>query len=425
MSMSKVYDTTIRELRKDFARTPLGDIGIEIEAEGPHGGANPASKWQHNRIQANRNPKYWITKEDHSLRNGVEYVTTTAVPLSELDACLAEFAEFSKDTKYRTESIRTSVHYHINVGDLTLNQVLAAIVGYWLLETPLVGTQPAYRIGNLHCLRVSDADFLVNDLCSALEKEAVPLVEGFLGDNVKYAALNLNTVYRFGSLEFRFNAGSTDIKEIGEWARFFHTMVHRFAKLGDPAGVVRFVEQKGALDLLDYIAPIWLQRTIRANTGWVHEIESNYSYAYMVHNKIEELKRRNATKTETIFNRRHLFSVDPDGDDNGAEYILPDCVDFSPDEEGLPRMEFIKGWSNKRKPRWGTTTTMAITAGDHPIPQPAPLGEIHQATPINWNQVWAQPATLAQGDAPNWHAMDNPDEEDFPPLPDFETEELA
>lgn len=416
MSMSEVYDVTVRELRKQYARTPKGDVGIEIEAEGPNGRANPASKWQHNRVQLKRNPKFWSTKEDHSLRNGVEYVTHTAVPISELDECLAEFTEFSKDTNFRKESIRTSVHYHVNVGDLTLSQVLAAIVGYWLIETPLVNTQPAYRVGNLFCLRVSDADFLVNDLCSEIEKARAPLVEGMLGDNVKYAALNLNTVHRFGSLEFRFNAGSTDIKEIGQWARFFHNMVHSFAKLGDPAGVVRYVEERGAIELLQYVTPPWLLSKIMAKPGYIHEIESNYSYAYMVHNKLEEIKRRNATKTDAVFSRRHIFSVDPDGDDHGNPYILPECVDFSPDEDTLPPMEFIKG-GKKRKglPSWLENNT--LPAGTI-VP-----GPVHET--INWPewqnfQAPLQPASL-DSFFPNNTTLHDPDYEDE----EFNVEELA
>jgi hypothetical protein len=256
----------------------------------------------------------------------------------------------------------------VNVSDLTLNQILAAIVGYWLIETPLVDTQGPTRVGNLFCLRVSDADYIVNDLINSLES-SFPLLDNNLSDNVKYAALNLNTVRRFGSLEFRFCKGTTDPKEIQQWAEFLYNMVHRFAALKTSSGVVRFIEDKGTMALFNMITAghPWLKSQITSKTGWLHAIESNYSYAYMVHSKMEWLERMHSRKTEIITRPKYLFAFDPDGPEiEGLEYKMPECQPFSPDEEEMPRTVFRKKQGNRINPEHflASMLTIAIPTGN-------------------------------------------------------------
>lgn len=394
MTMPKIFESTVFEQRGERPRKK-GDLGIEIEAEGRPGASNPGQRWEHNRISLNKNPQFWAIKEDHSLRNGLEYVSKGPVPVDKLEDALAEWVLYTDGTDFRTNSIRTSVHYHVNVSDLTINQVLAAIVGYWLVETPLVDTQGPTRVGNLFCLRVSDADFLVNDLISSLETDPVPLLGAALNDNVKYAALNLNTVRRFGSLEFRFNKGTTDPKEIIQWGRFLYDMVHKFAAMNRPAGVIRYIEEHGSIALFEHVAPRWLIQEVTKKPGWLYAIESNYSYAYMVHSKLEEIYRRKETERNIIRQRRYLFGFDPDAHvDHGYEYKMPECQEFAPDEEQQPATEFHKPLRKKRGyviDEMIATQHQLLAAAGHHAAQNHPLN-----TGINWG-----PLDLPQANVPD------------------------
>lgn len=338
-----------------LGRPVTGNLGIEIEAEGTKTGQNPEVQWHKNimetlKITGNAS-KYWIVKGDNSLRNGAEYVTVGAVPIEELDTAMAEWSMLSKGTRYRHDSIRTSVHYHVNISRLTARQILTAVMGWWLLETPIVDLQGPSRVGNLFCLRVSDAEHLVNAVLKSID-DPCPLMGNSLHDNVKYAALNLNTIRRFGSLEFRFNRGSVDPHEIARWARFFNGLVQSLAAIGDPKTLIEIYEGGGAAAFVQRFTPPWLRQLITSQHGWQEKIASNYSYAYMIHSKLDMVAVKNKAIREvhvpwiTLNPEEQDYPlVDPSGKHKG----LYDLQEFSPDEDKLPDFSFVKAVSKKKK----------------------------------------------------------------------------
>jgi hypothetical protein len=112
-------------------------------------------------------------------------------------------------------SFRTSVHVHVNVQELEYNQLLNMIYTYFLIEEPLMTFCGKERKGNRFCLRLQDAEGILDTL--------VPLFrhKDYLGDiqeeKIRYSALNLAALNKFGSLEFRAMKGNLDVPKISTW----------------------------------------------------------------------------------------------------------------------------------------------------------------------------------------------------------------
>lgn len=395
------------------------DIGIEIEAEVGPKDMNPVDIFVTIQDKEGK-PKYWGIKGDGSLRNGAEYFSNGPIAIGKMDEAMEEFMTYSKGCKFREDSIRTSVHYHVNVSDLTLNQILAVIVGWWFLETPVVNTQGPTRVGNLFCLRVSDAEHLVQDVLRSVEEDTTPLLGHTLGDNVKYAALNINAVSRFGSLEFRFNKGTVDPSEIDKWGRMLYTLVRSFAAMGTPSAVVEFYERAQAVAFATRFLPTWL---IKLFTGrWEQGIDSNYSYAYLVAQKVKDLQTGDDDNVRVV--SRPMVSLNPDE----QEYPYEDTgiyktEEYSPDEDQLPAVRFLSAYMAPRKKKGFPLgfEPAAINWNPHVIqaaPIPQSIIDQFQDT-LNAQPMWTNVTNVPQEDEP-W---DEPDfiEEDEEFIDDPET----
>lgn len=212
-----------------------GDIGLEIEIEGGDSDLSWSGKVN------------WKTVDESSLRNGKEFILRKPNTLAELDVSLAEFGEWSRGRTF-VKSLRTSTHIHVNVLSFTVAEVLASLVAYWLVEQPLVAQHGHNREGNLHCLRVSDADGIIDALLNDFKDES-PF--GYSGsEDLRYGAVNLSAIRKFGSLEFRFMRCMTDPVELKFWCTEMHNLVHSARKIGTPREVLRMFERQHTSEFL-------------------------------------------------------------------------------------------------------------------------------------------------------------------------------
>src|SRR5690606_25615934 len=150
-SKNSILDTKLRDHGWGNSK---GDIGLEIEVEGSLKAI----------ADVHAQPKYWTSKQEGSLRGGVEYVLYSPVPMKELPDALDEIGKVFEQCPKIVRSIRCSTHMHVNVSDLTIQQIYNVIGYYYLIEDILVNTQGPVRKGNLFCLRMSDAEFLAEAL---------------------------------------------------------------------------------------------------------------------------------------------------------------------------------------------------------------------------------------------------------------------
>jgi hypothetical protein len=187
-----------------------GDVGIEIEAEGTL-------------VLTPMEVKYWQQKSEPSLRNGgVEMATASVLPISDVDAAIDEYIQLFSKSKF-VPSWRTSVHIHVNAIKLTLQEIFTVMMAYWAFEDPLCRMNGATREGNLHCLRLRDAEgsfFLLRQELTG----GVFLGRGSTND-FRYAAFNLASLQKFGSIEFRFMRFPDDLHDVAMFAKALHSLV--------------------------------------------------------------------------------------------------------------------------------------------------------------------------------------------------------
>lgn len=201
-----------------------GDNGVEIEVEGAN-------------LPIRIPGGLWNAIDDHSLRGeSKEYVF--AKPLNEVDTetALRQLAEeFVKHKSKINDSYRTSVHVHVNVQELTMRQLYNFITLYITFEDILIDMCGRERDGNLFCLRVTDAEQLVESL------KSLPMhgnINQFQGDGMRYASFNINSVGKYGSLEFRAYRGTTKTEDILVWVKLLNTLRNAAKQFADPQEIV-------------------------------------------------------------------------------------------------------------------------------------------------------------------------------------------
>lgn len=184
-----------------------GEVGIEIECEGKnlnivdHGG--------------------WKTEDDGSLRgvfpdSRAEYVLTKPIMAKDVQ----EKVDFLRNEQKEATldfSFRTSVHIHINVQDLTEAQVMNMVYTYLLLEEPLVNFCGRERKGNRFCLRIADAEGII-EYYSKMFGRGLRYIMAVNENDLRYAGINLASLKKYGSIEFRSMRGCMDAETLHIWA---------------------------------------------------------------------------------------------------------------------------------------------------------------------------------------------------------------
>lgn len=207
-----------------------GDIGVEIEVEG-HNLPTPE--------------KYWKKEYDGSLRGeSAEYVLKKPLSLLETSKAITYLGHCYKQNKTTVhESVRAGVHVHINVQDLTVVQLFSFITAYIVLEDLLVKFCGQYREGNLFCLRVKDAEYLLY----SLEKVAANKQYHHLHtDILRYASMNVKSLQQYGSLEFRAMRGTKDLMAIRVWVKILYNLRNQSVKFDSPKHIVDYIEKEGS-----------------------------------------------------------------------------------------------------------------------------------------------------------------------------------
>lgn len=202
-----------------------GLFGIEIETEGK--GLTDAI------------PVQWKLDNDGSLRGRfpnecAEYVLRKPLSMDKAIQAVTALRKVQDDAKAQLDfSFRTSVHVHVNVQQLTFNQYLNMIYTYLLIEEPLVHYCGKERIGNRFCLRLQDAEGLL-DYLFMLFRNGYTSMRHINGDAVRYAALNVAATAKYGSLEFRSLKGNMDVAYITTWLKALNNVRDFAMKYDNP-----------------------------------------------------------------------------------------------------------------------------------------------------------------------------------------------
>lgn len=310
-----------------FPRKKRGDVGIELEVEGCFN-VQPSLE------------TYWHSKEEHSLRDGVEFVLKRPIMIGDLKPALADLDDTLNNSEVHY-SIRCSTHIHVNISSLTTRQVYNIALFYYLIEDLLVQTQGPLRIGNLFCLRMSDAEGVAHDMYESIKRGYG--FQYFSMDANKYGALNLAAVKVFGSLEFRFFRPLKSA-QIEFWTLLLHRMVQKAKDID--AGVFLNMINRGeyfeAMNLVlssDQIAAL-----IEGQPDWIRHLDVNY----------DPIKRinRELNKVQTFRMPDHIVETDDwdDSPDDPAQPAPTAAFEVQPTvattDELFPPIMATPSWNN-------------------------------------------------------------------------------
>lgn len=216
-----------------------GMFGIEVEVESEDGFGH-------------FNSNVWTAVHDGSLRDGCEFITVGAIPYDKVKTALIELKEYLAPNKI-VFSFRTSIHVHVNILDMSLEELTTFIYLYYLFEEPLMTFCGEERKGNRFCLSLQDSEGVVNNIEKLFKNNAETLkkccgseyMRQTLINETKYAALNLASIPKFGSLEFRGMRGTLDLDVLSKWFKMLYNLREAAVKFQTMSKVYDFLFKEG------------------------------------------------------------------------------------------------------------------------------------------------------------------------------------
>ena len=174
-------------------------VGIEVEVENMQRGV---------RID----DVFWSIKEDNSLRNnGLEFVSWVLVGNQIPYAVLNLMQALPNEASF---SQRTSVHIHVNVRDLTPDDLAKLLLVYLTIERLLYRFVGANRDKNIFCVPLHELGMPEKLFTSLKQIGREPLYQT---ENTRYSGLNFDPCLKFGSVEFRQLHGTRDPVRLLTW----------------------------------------------------------------------------------------------------------------------------------------------------------------------------------------------------------------
>lgn len=204
--------------------------GIELEIEGcnredPPSHRVPGMEWH----------------EDGSLRNGGAEFVTHPMAMRELVYVLDQFFKKNKFTE-ANYSERCSVHVHVNMQDMEVDQIKTVLMVYQVFERCLFTWIGDERDKNIFCVPWYATNLSYNVLNGDLIKKGKAWQ--------KYTALNLLPLYELGTIEFRHMAGTNDLSKIITWCNLIGQMT-KFArknKMEEVRSIIKELNTNSAYD---------------------------------------------------------------------------------------------------------------------------------------------------------------------------------
>jgi hypothetical protein len=177
-------------------------VGIEIEVE----------KCGEGNFRLNN----WNVEKDGSLRGADAYEFKTMFPSTCYDNLRALQEFFNRVRVLRTKKLaefdfseRTSIHVHVDVRDLTQEEIKSMVKMYMIFERSLFDLVGRERRHNIFCIPLCES--------SVLDNQGPNRIGTWWGHWDKYSACNLAPLANFGTVEFRIMAGNDNQELIEAW----------------------------------------------------------------------------------------------------------------------------------------------------------------------------------------------------------------
>lgn len=218
--------------------------GVEVEVE-------------YNCLPTKNVPKlvqqFWSCVPDGSLRNSghpydvaVEYRFTK--PLNSFTSAIAvkqlcQAINSNADKVY--DSGRTSTHVHVNVCNISKLQIMNLITLSVIFDELLVAQHHPFRRGNLFALRFIDAEWPIRYIVNAAKIGSS--FRTFSSGNYRYASINLTSINRFGTIEYRAMDGELSSQRINQWVFCLHQLKRKAVTYKNPREIIEAYHKMGAM----------------------------------------------------------------------------------------------------------------------------------------------------------------------------------
>lgn len=243
----KFLDSYIHQVTPMGRPNKTGDLfGLELECEGRN------VDWDGRDLDIR---KAWEPHRDGSLRDNhgssCEWVfrgPATYKKSQERVKILFEY--FNKRKAQLVTSNRTSTHVHYNVGDKKAYQVVNLFILFTILEDLLDRYCGEDRKGNLFCLSSRHAEEQVRWF-----EDCIFMYQTFrFNENQRYCSLNLASLNKFGTVEFRGMRGLDNEEDVLSWLSIINELCE-FAcyKMKNPSSLIEEISVKTPLGFLKEI----------------------------------------------------------------------------------------------------------------------------------------------------------------------------
>jgi hypothetical protein len=213
-------------------------FGVEIEVEGSN-----------ILISDSEFNKYWRRTEDGSLRknnpgdDAWEYRFREGLNIKDTERAL----ELIQKRLTRTgvtlyESGRTSVHVHVNFLKEKLSTLYNFITLAVIFDELFVSQNGPHRVGNNFCFRAKDAQGLLVGITRSI------VANGNLGAmdrNHRYCSINVASLFKFGTVEFRSMEFTIDNNRLMHWVMTLQAMKEAARKFKNPLEIMTQFSTRG------------------------------------------------------------------------------------------------------------------------------------------------------------------------------------
>lgn len=205
-------------------------FGIEVEVEG--------------RDLPKFNDNEWVSTVDGSLRGeAYEYIFNSPRTLISSKKAIKKLINKMEENKSILNfSCRTSVHVHMNVMDLEIQELANILYIYYLFEDVLLTYCGEDRHENRFCLSIRNADYILQEIYQYFNDK---YLEYFEEGKHKYASLNLAAIPNKGSIEFRGMRGTLDTDVLYPWLDVLASLYMIGCSFNNLKEINSFIEENG------------------------------------------------------------------------------------------------------------------------------------------------------------------------------------
>jgi len=166
-------------------------------------------------------PEYWRVEDEGSIREGAELVFSRPLQGSQIVSAISNFENFLVDFNFHANrfpviSDRCSLHVHVDVSDMELQQIHTMTILYGIYEKVFFQLLNPSRYNLNYCIPIVSSNFgtVFNKITKSPNSDYLVNID-IMCD--KYSNLNYKSILKFGSLEFRGHPGTLNSSEIIDW----------------------------------------------------------------------------------------------------------------------------------------------------------------------------------------------------------------